>query len=111
MAAEKTARKASAPKAASASERIQVRTPNTPGYSNTVDKAKYDAMLAMLKTIIPKGGDGITQNEMLAAAQKLAPKTTFPGTTPSWWAKCVQLDQEARGNLARRADAKPLRWA
>lgn len=43
-------------------------------------------------------------------AGKLAPKDLFPAHTYHWWAKCVQLDLEARGEVVRDAKAKPLRW-
>ena len=40
MAATKATKKAAAP------GRVQVRTPNVPGYTGSVDKAKYDAVKA-----------------------------------------------------------------
>ncbi len=90
--------------------RMAVRTPNMPGYSNHVDAAKYAAMRKVLLRVMPAKAPGITQSEMMAAVGRTARKNTFPKTTYMWWAKCVQLDLEARGELVRDPAAKPLRW-
>lgn len=89
--------------------KVSVRTPNVPGYSGTVDAAKYEAMKKVLTKVMPKKVPGITQGEMMAAVLKAVPKDVFPKTTSYWWAKCVQLDLEARGELERE-ETKPLRW-
>jgi hypothetical protein len=89
--------------------KVSVRTPNVPGYSGSVGAAKYEAMKKVLLTVMPRKAPGLTQAEMMAAVGKAAPKDTFPRTTYMWWAKCVQLDLEARGELKREA-TKPLRW-
>lgn len=89
--------------------KVKVRTPNKPGYVGSLDKAKYDAMKAILLKVIPRKAPGVTQNEMFAAVAKVAPKSVFPGTTSAWWSKGVQLDLEARG-LLERDEGKPLRW-
>lgn len=106
-------KKAAAKKAAAkkpSAERVVVRTPNVTAHSSTVDKAKYDAMRAVLAKVIPKGPPGVTQNEMIAAATHAAPAKIWPGGEKvGWWVKCVQLDQEAQG-LLKRDGGKPLRW-
>ncbi len=61
-------------------EKIGVRTPNVPVYTNRVDKAKYEAMKDALLRIVPRDPPGLTPGEMIAAAAKAAPKGVFPGT-------------------------------
>lgn len=87
---------------------MTVRTPNKPG-GQQVNAAKYKAMKNVLLKLMPGKAPGYTQNEMMAAVMKAAPKETFPTTTSMWWAKCVQLDLETRGELVREA-VTPLRW-
>ncbi|MFQ5942978.1 MAG: hypothetical protein ACE5JF_05445 [Anaerolineales bacterium] len=53
---------------------------------------------------------GLTQNEIRDSVVKHLPDDLYPGGAKAgWWAKNVQLDQEAKGNLVREA-TKPLRW-
>jgi hypothetical protein len=89
-------------------EKIETRSPNKPGYRRNVDAAKYTVMKKALMSFFPRTGPGRTQNEMMAKARSVD-KRIFPGTTSSWWAKCVQLDLEARGYLVREK-TRPLRW-
>lgn len=96
-----------APKAGA---KIATRTPNVRGYSRPVDAAKYAAMKRLVLRVTPRKAPGITGNEMIAAVGKIAPRDVFPGDSFHWWSKVVQLDLEARGELARDAAAKPLRW-
>ena len=95
--------------AAAAPAKVVVRTPNAPGYTNRVRKDKYDAMRPLVLKAVPRRAPGATQDELFAAIAKAAPKDVFPGTTSMWWAKCVQLDLEARGLLAR-VKGRPTRW-
>ncbi len=47
---------------------------------------------------------------MFDAVIAYLPKDLFPkGAKASWWAKTVQLDQEAKGTIVRDT-GKPLRW-
>ena len=89
--------------------KVVVRTPNKPRSTQRVDAAKYAAMKRVLLRVMPSKAPGLTQNEMMAAVLKASPKDVFPAKTSYWWAKCVQLDLEARGELARET-TKPLRW-
>ena len=66
-------------------------------------------MKVVVLKAVPRAAPGLTQAELMAAVAKVAPKQTFPGSTSNWWAKCVQLDLEAQGVLARDG-GKPLRW-
>jgi hypothetical protein len=89
---------------------IATRTPNVPGHTRMVDRAKYEAMKKLVLKVTPRRAPGITGNETIAAVGKIAPNDVFPRDTYHWWAKCVQLDLEARGALVRETSAKPLRW-
>jgi hypothetical protein len=90
--------------------KVEVRTPNVPGYTGKVDAAKYAAMKRALWKVLPRKAPGLTQTEMGQAVVAHLPDDLFPGgATAMWWAKCVQLDQEAQGAVVREA-TKPLRW-
>ena len=89
-------------------EKIETRSPNKPAYRRNVDAAKYAVMKKALLAFFPRTAPGRTQNEMMVTAKSID-KRIFPGTTGSWWAKCVQLDLEARGLLIRER-TRPLRW-
>ncbi len=88
---------------------IGVRTP-TKRTGRRVDAAKYVAMKRVLLRVLPKKAPGMTEARMRAAVARVAPKTIFPKTTHGWWAKCVQLDLEARGTLVREKGTTPARW-
>ncbi len=87
---------------------VAVRTP-AKSTGRRVDATKYSAMKRVLLKVMPKKAPGMTDVRMRAAVAKIAPKTTFPKTTHGWWAKCVQLDLEARGKLVREKGT-PARW-
>lgn len=88
---------------------VIVRTPNVAGAGRPVDAAKYAAMREVLLKVMPRKAPGFTQSAMMAAVLKAAPKDVFPKTTSYWWAKCVQLDLETKGELAREKTT-PVRW-
>ncbi len=99
------------PGKASDSPKVVVENVNVPGYRTSVDAAHYAAMKGVLLRILPKSGPGLTQAEMIAGASKLADPTLFPARGKvGWWVKCVHLDLEAKGVVARDRTAKPLRW-
>lgn len=90
---------------------IEVGTPNDPSYKHKVEAEPYDAMKKILLALLPKSPPGLTQTEMVNACAAKAPKTLFP--TPGkvqWWVKCVQLDLESKGEIARDG-GKPQRWS
>lgn len=90
--------------------RIAVQNVNVPGYTQNVDAAMYGAMSKALLAALPAGPPGLTQAEMFAAVVPLLPHDLFPGGAKArWWAKTVQLDLEAKGQVVRRA-TRPLRW-
>jgi hypothetical protein len=92
-----------------ADDKIEVENVNHPGKTNRVDAIKYKAARVAMLKLLPREEPGLTQSEMTAAMRKALPRTTFPGTTSSWWMKTVQLDLEAKGLVARDS-GKPLRW-
>jgi hypothetical protein len=90
--------------------RVTVQKVNVPGYTATVDAAKYTAMQRALLKVLPSRLPGLTQSEMFEAVLPHLPAALFPaGAKAGWWAKTVQLDLEARGRV-RRESTRPLRW-
>ena len=87
---------------------IQVLNVNAPGKTYPRDAAKYEAARKALLKVLPKSGPGVTQAEMMALMKQALPASEW-GTTQGWWAKTVQLDAEARGDVVRDG-GKPLRW-
>lgn len=93
-----------------AQARVTVQNVNVPGYSSQVDGAKYAEMKRALLAVLPRKAPGLTQSEMMEAVKPGLSDTLFPGgKTSGWWVKCVQLDLEAKGAMARDG-GKPLRW-
>lgn len=106
----KSVRKKSTGMPAKAGGRRVVENVNVPGYTSTVDAAKYEAMLRALFKVLPSKPPGLTQAEMFRAVLPHLPQDQFPGgAKAAWWVKAVQLDQEAKGALVREP-SKPLRW-
>lgn len=87
---------------------VQVLNVNAPGKTYPRDADKYEAARKAFLKVMPKSGPGVTQAEMMALMKKELP-TAMWGTTQGWWAKTVQLDAEARGEVTRDG-GKPLRW-
>ena len=91
------------------SDKIEVENVNVPGHVTRVDAAKYRAMKTALLAVLPAEEPGMTVKEALAALKPDLPDDLFPeGKTSGWWQKCVQLDLEAKG-LVARLPTKPLR--
>jgi hypothetical protein len=91
-------------------EKIEVRNVNVPNYRAMVHARQYEIMKAALLRVLPNKEPGLTQAEMFNAARAAVSSGLFPGTTHMWWVKCVQLDLEARGEIKRDPNSKPLRW-
>ena len=92
------------------SDKIEVENVNQPGYVTRVDAAKYHAMKAAMLKVMGTDAPGQTAAEIKESAKAHLPEDLFPGgATSGWWAKCVQLDLEAKGVIAR-AETKPLRF-
>jgi hypothetical protein len=91
-------------------DKITVENVNVPGHATRVNKAMYEAMKQAMWKVVPTTSPGLTQNEIREAVVAHLSEDLFPGGAKAgWWAKTVQLDQEAKGNLVREA-TKPLRW-
>ena len=94
----------------SVDEKITVENVNVPGRTTRVNKAMYEAMKQAMWNVLPSKSPGLTQNEIRESVIPHLPEDLYPdGAKAGWWAKTVQLDQEAKGNLVREA-TKPLRW-
>ena len=94
----------------SSEEKIEVQNVNVPGQVTRVNKAKYQAMKAAMLEVLPSEAPGLNQKEVREAVISHLPQDLFPGgSTAGWWAKTVQLDLEAKGELVRE-HSKPLRW-
>lgn len=91
------------------SDKIEVENVNVPGHVTRVDATKYQAMKTALLAVLPAAEPGITVKDAKEALQPSLPDDLFPGgSTSGWWLKCVQLDLEAKG-LVARLPTKPMR--
>lgn len=90
-------------------DRIEVLNITSPHHVTKVDRAKYEAMRAALLSVLPATGPGPTVAEAQSALLPHLDQRLFPGGAKAgWWMKCVQLDLEARGIIAR-APKPPVR--
>ena len=91
-------------------EKIAVQSPLHPGKSTNVDKAKYEAMRAAMLATLPDKAPGLTYAQMRTQMAPRLSQEVFPGGEKAgWWAKCVQLDLEAKGTVVRDGST-PLRF-
>lgn len=91
------------------SDKIEVENINSPHHKTRVDRAKYTAMRAALMQVLPEAAPGMTVAEAKAALLPHLDEGLFPGGEKAgWWLKCVQLDLEAKGVIAR-AEKPPVR--
>ena len=91
-------------------EKITVENINVPGHTSRVNKAMYAAMKEAMWAVLPTKSPGLTQTEIRENALNHLPDDLYPGGAKAgWWAKTVQLDQEAKGTIIREK-TKPLRW-
>lgn len=92
-----------------ADSKIEIENINSPGKTERVDSAKYEAMKSALLTVLTDEEPGSTVAEAKSALLPLLPEALYPeGKTAGWWLKAVQLDLEAKGIIAR-APTKPIR--
>ncbi len=91
-------------------DKITVENVNHPGKPSRVDAAKYLAMREAVETVLSKTDTPMTYASIKQGILPILSQQHFPGgATAGWWIKTVQLDLEAKGELARTAD-KPLRF-
>lgn len=89
-------------------DKIEIQNVNTPGRTERVDRAKYQAMREALLAVLPAKTPGMTVADAKAALLPRLPDALFPqGKTAGWWLKAVQLDLEAKGVIVR-APVKPV---
>jgi hypothetical protein len=83
-------------------DKITVENVNSPDYVTRVDRAKYEAMKTALMAVLPDEPPGMTPAEAQKALLPHLDAVLFPGGEKvGWWMKCVQLDLEAKGAIAR----------
>ncbi len=91
-------------------DRVRIENVNHPGKTTPVDGGKYRAMREALLVVLPASKPGLTEQAMRDALIPILPQDLFPGgERAGWWAKAVQLDLEAKGEVVREL-ARPLRW-
>lgn len=89
-------------------EKIEIENVNSPGRTERVNRAKYDAMREALLAVLPYTPPGLKVPEAKAALLPRLPEALFPGGDKAgWWLKAVQLDLEAKG-IIKRAPSKPV---
>jgi len=89
--------------------KIEVESITSPHHKTRVDRRKYTAMREALLPVLPTTPPGLTVAEAKAALLAHLPQDLFPGGKKAgWWLKCVQLDLEAKGIIAR-GPTKPVR--
>ncbi len=90
-------------------DKIEVENPNTPGRTERLDRAKYEAMRAALLPVLPDAPPGLKVADAKEALLPGLDQDLFPGGAKAgWWLKAVQLDLEAKGIIAR-AEGSPVR--
>ncbi len=92
-----------------AANKVVVENINHPGKTKLLDKTPYEAMRKALLRVLPRTPPGMTPEDVRKAVLPLLPESVFPGGAGGgWWAKCVQLDLEAKRIIVRSA-TRPLR--
>ena len=86
------------------SDRTEVRNISSPHHITHVDRAKYMAMHDALLAVLPTDPPGMTPAQApTALLPHLDPNLVPGGAKAGWWLKCVQLDLEFKGVIARAA--------
>ncbi len=89
-------------------DKIEIQNFTSPGRTERVNRAKYEAMRDALLAVLPTTAPGLKVPEAKAALLSLLPDALFPaGDKAGWWLKAVQLDLEAKG-IIKRAPSKPV---
>jgi hypothetical protein len=97
------------PPSKSPDDRIEIESATSPGYVQRVDRAKFTAMRDALLAVLPAEPPGLTVAAAKVALLPLLSDSLFPGGEKAgWWLKAAQLDQEAKGAIAR-APGSPVR--
>jgi hypothetical protein len=89
-------------------DKIEIENVTSPGRTERVNRAKYEAMRDALLAVLPETAPGLKVPEAKAALLPLLPDALFPaGDKAGWWLKAVQLDLEAKW-IIKRAPSKPV---
>jgi hypothetical protein len=89
-------------------DKIEIENVTSPGRTERVNRAKYEAMRDALLAILPEEAPGLKVPEAKLALLPLLPEALFPASaTAGWWLKAVQLDLEAKG-IIKRAPSRPV---
>lgn len=89
-------------------DKIEIENITSPGRTERVNRAKYEAMRDALLAVLPEEAPGLKVPDAKAALLPLLPDALFPGGDKAgWWLKAVQLDLEAKGTI-KRAPSKPV---
>ena len=89
-------------------DKIEIENVTSPGRTERVNRAKYEAMRDALLAVLPQAPPGLKVPDAKVALLPLLPDALFPaGDKAGWWLKAVQLDLEAKG-VIRRAPSKPV---
>ncbi|MEJ6393481.1 hypothetical protein V8J82_09465 [Gymnodinialimonas sp. 2305UL16-5] len=90
-------------------DKIEIESITSPGQTERVNRAKYNAMREALLPVLPSDAPGMTVADAKTALLKHLSQEFFPGGEKAgWWLKAVQLDLEAKGIIVR-GTAKPVR--
>ncbi|AUH35497.1 DUF6958 family protein [Paracoccus tegillarcae] len=90
-------------------DKIEVENVNSPHHKTRVNRAKYQTMRQALMQVLPDEAPGMKVPDAKTALLPHLDQALFPGGDKAgWWLKCVQLDLEAKGIIAR-ADKPPVR--
>ncbi|WP_426051474.1 DUF6958 family protein [Brevundimonas sp. SL161] len=85
-----------------AKRKIEVENAVSPGHVQSVDADKYEATRDAYMSVLIREAPGMTPAEIKSALTPKLSQDLFPGgATAGWWAKCVQLDLEAKGIIVR----------
>jgi hypothetical protein len=95
---------------ASQPDRVHIENVNHPGQLTSVDGPRYRAMREALLEALPGSPPGLTEPHLRGAVLPRLPADLYPrGEKAGWWAKAVQLDLEAKGEIVREP-SRPPRW-
>jgi hypothetical protein len=90
-------------------DKILIESVTSPGFTERVNRAKYEAMRDALMAILPGVSGALSVADAKTALMPYLSQEYFPGGEKvGWWLKAVQLDLEAKGVIAR-APGKPVR--
>jgi len=93
---------------------IQARNINHPEHRENLNAEKYRIMRSAILAVLP-ASDWMSFSDMEVELQAYladqeVPQSLFPKPgSVRWYAKAVQLDLEARGEIERQAKRSPLR--